>query len=95
MRLAALWANLPRESRAVARRSPDARWSDAEWMLWALEYDVRSLAWRLSEDGRKGRNMPRPLDTPGQVADARRKAERALSSRDEIDRMLGMEVAHG
>lgn len=61
-------------------------------MLWSIEYGVRRIAWMLSEDGAKGRNEPRPLDTPGQAADARRRAESALSARDEIDRILGMEA---
>lgn len=92
VRMAALWAHLPRDSRTVSRRAPDARWSDGEWMLWAVEFGVRRIAWMLSADGSKGRNRPRPLETPGEVAEARRKAESALSSRDEIDRILGMGV---
>lgn len=90
--MAALWAYLPRDSRTAARRAPDALWGEAEWMLWAIEFNVRKLAWMLSEDGGKGRNRPNPLETPGQAADARRRAESALSARCEIDRILGMEV---
>lgn len=95
MRMAALWAHLPRESRTVARRSPDSRWSEGDWMLWRIEHDVRRLAWMLSEDGAKGRNAPRPLETPGQAAEARRRAENALSARGEIDRILGMGAGNG
>lgn len=92
MRAATLWSQLPRESRTVARRAPDAMWGEAEWMLWSIEHAVRTIAWMLSEDGAKGRNAPAPLETPGQAADARRRAESALSAREEIDRILGIGV---
>ena len=51
MRMAALWAHLPRESRTVARRSPDSRWSEGDWMLWRIEPVVGRLAWWLSVVG--------------------------------------------
>lgn len=90
LRMAELWLHLPRESRTVRRHSPDAAWGDAERMLWAIEHGVRCLAWMLSADGAKGRNRPRALETPGEAAEARRRAESALSNRGEIDRILGM-----
>lgn len=96
VRMAALWRYLPRESRTVQRRSPDDRWSETDRLLWSIEYGVRCLAWMQSKDGSKGHNKPRPIETPGQSASAHKRAKSALSSRSEIDRILGLErLTHG
>lgn len=87
------WAQLPRESRTSRLLAPDSAWGDAEWLLWSVEHSLRVLVWRqVTRDGQKGRNMPRPIDTPRQVADARRRRDSALAARAEIDRALGMTV---
>ena len=72
---AALAANLPRESATVRAVSPEAAWSDATYLLAAIEYDLRVLAWQNSKDGMKGRNRPKPVQTPADVARVRDKLD--------------------
>lgn len=92
-RCALLWSALPRESRCARLARPDLAWSDAEHMLHSIEYSMRVLVWMGSRDGEKNRNRPKPWDTPGQLAEGRRRADSALAHRAEIDAVLGMQ--HG
>lgn len=85
-----LWAHLPRESRTVRLACPDAEWGDGEWLLRSLEYDVRALHWALTYDKRRPTPKPKPLDSPGAIADARRRRDAALAARDEIDAAFGL-----
>ena len=87
-RAALLARQLPRESRFVRESEPGAAWSDAEWMLHAIEHDLRVLAWQATEDGIKGRRPPKPLPTPTDKARLRGSIERA--DRERIDRILNM-----
>lgn len=70
--------------------APDAEWSDAEWLLRSIEFQLRVVAWRQTKDGQKGRHAPKPLDTPGQVAEARARRDRALAAKGEIRAALGL-----
>jgi len=72
---AALAAHLPRESACVRAVAPEAAWDDATYLLAAIEYDLRVLAWQNSKDGAKGRNKPRPVQTPADVARVRDKLD--------------------
>lgn len=89
-RLALLWASLPRESRTMRRLAPELSWSDAEYMLCSIEHSLRVLAWQNSKDGQKGRNAPKPLDTPAQRAQKEQAKANALANRAEIDSILGI-----
>ena len=72
---ATLAAHLPQESACVRVASPEAAWDDATYLLAAIEYDLRVLAWQNSRDGAKGRNKPRPVQTPADVARVRDKLD--------------------
>lgn len=90
-RHALLWSALPRESRCARRLAPSGEWGQAEYLLWQVEYDLRVLAWQNTRDGKRGRNRPRPLQTPGERAENTRRAAAALSQRDEIASSFGIE----
>lgn len=90
-RIAALWSQLPAGSRTFRREAPELEWSTTDYLLWRLEYDVRSLMWGLSDPKKRG-NEPRPMETPAKRAEAIRKRDSALSHKDEIARVLGIEV---
>lgn len=68
LRLAALCAQLPRESRLMRALSPALEWSDEAYKLAELDYHVRHLIWMLSEDGAKGVNRPSLPVTPATVS---------------------------
>ena len=65
---ALLAACLPRESATVRAERPEATWGDDTYLLAAIEYDLRVLAWQNSRDGAKGKNRPKPVQTPADVA---------------------------
>lgn len=85
-----LWEQLPKESRTARRDCPDLIWGDAERLLWSIEYSLRILTWQKSKDGSKGRNRPRPLQTPMERHRNRQAADAALAHKAEIDKVLGM-----
>lgn len=89
-RMALLWAALPRESRTARRCDPSLAWGDAEYLMHSMEYSLRVIAWQRTKDAEKRRNFPEPWKTPGEAADAVRRRDRALASRQEIDEILGM-----
>jgi hypothetical protein len=63
-----LCAALPRDSSTVRAEHPEAAWSDETYLLSAIEYDLRILIWQRTKDGQKGRNQPKPMQTPADVA---------------------------
>lgn len=65
---ASLAVCLPRESATVRAECPEAAWDDSTYLLAAIEYDLRVLAWQNSKDGAKGKNKPKPVQTPADVA---------------------------
>lgn len=75
IRTADLAAQLPRDSRALRALHPELEWSDADYMLWSIEYSLRVLRWQNTKDGQKGRNQPRPLPTPRDYARVGAKAD--------------------
>lgn len=89
-RAALLWAALPDSSRCVRRLVPEARWTQTDYLLRAVEHGVRTLIWQRSRDGQRGRNAPRPLPTPVERARNIERRDDALSARAEIDRILGI-----
>lgn len=85
-----LWEQLPADSRLARLAAPDLAWGDAERLLHMMEYHLRVLVWQRSKDGSKGRNRPKPLQTPEERRRHREAADAALAHRAEIDRQLGM-----
>ena len=72
---AACAAHMPRDSACVRAVSPEAAWSDETYLLAAIEYDLRVLAWQNSKDGAKNRNKPKRMQTPADVERIKQKAE--------------------
>lgn len=74
--------------------APAAEWGDSDYLLWSIEHSLRVLVWRqVTKDGQHGRRMPKPIETPGQRAEAFARRDAALAARDEIDAAFG--VARG
>ena len=92
-RMAVLWEQLPADSRTARKLAPALEWGTAEYLIWQIEYGLRSLVWSLTGD--KNAPQPRPIQTPVQMAEAHRRRDAALADRDEIDEILGMEDIHG
>lgn len=87
---AALAVQLPRGSRVVKAESPETEWDDATYLLSAIEYDLRVLAWQNTKDAQRNRNKPKPNETPSDLAKKRRRA--ASFDRDFVDRVMGKEA---
>lgn len=62
--LADLTANLPPGCALFRATGGDMAWTTEMHMLARLDYDLRILAWQKTEDGKKGRNQPKPIDPP-------------------------------
>ena len=92
---AALAANLPRESATVRAVVPEAAWSDETYLLSAIEYDLRVLAWQNSKDGAKGRNRPKRPQTPADVERVRGKVQQTDFAAIMAAFATGEEVADG
>lgn len=93
-RMAALWKELPAESRTMRRHAPALQWSATDYLLWRVEFQLRSLSWGMADKKARGPE-PKPLKTPAQLAEAARRQASALANRAQIDRVLGMEVHNG
>ncbi len=83
-RAASLLVALPPES--MVRRALGDGWSTAERMLASVEFSLRVLRWYQTEDGAKGVNAPRFLESPNELADI---AEHG-HTKDEIADLLGI-----
>ena len=79
---AALVANLPRSSRIAAICNAACEWDDSEYLLYAIEYNLRVISWQLGGGG----NHPKPIATPVEMAERRRKV--ADTDRAFIDSIL-------
>lgn len=94
-RMALLWRQLPAESRTAKLQAPALQWETEAYLLWQIEFQLRNLIWALQYDKRHPTPKPQPIQTPAQLAEARRKRDAALDAREEIDRALGMEGTDG
>lgn len=65
--LADLAANLPPGCALYRATGGAIAWSDEIHMLAAVEFRLRVLAWQKTEDGKRGRNQPKPLEPPKSV----------------------------
>lgn len=61
---ACLAAQLPRGSRLYRAINPDTEWGLSEVLLNNIEYWLHWLAWSRTDDGMKGRNVPKPIWSP-------------------------------
>lgn len=86
---ASLVKMLPRGSRVGRALNPDSEWDDATYILAQIEYDLRVLAWQNTKDGQKGRNRPKPNETPHDIAAKRERAKGF--DKEYIDKVLGKE----
>jgi hypothetical protein len=80
---AALVANLPRSSRMASIFNAACEWDDSEYLLFLIEYNLRVISWQLG--GCNG-SQPRPISTPAEMAERKRKV--ADSDRAFIDSIL-------
>lgn len=90
-RMALLWSALPESSRTVRRLVPKARWTPTDYLLREIEHSSRIAVWQRTKDGAKGRNAPKPIQTPVERAANEERRDSALRQRGEIDRILGIE----
>lgn len=63
-----LAAMLPKDSLVFKAENPAFEWSETQYMLRSIEFSLRILIWQNSKDGQKGKNKPKPIDTPEQQA---------------------------
>lgn len=61
---AALAVNLPSDSAVLKAMYPRNGWTTTEYLLHAIEFNLRVLAWQNTKDGAKGIRKPKPLPTP-------------------------------
>lgn len=85
---AALAANLPPESATL--RAQDV-WSERDWMLWSIEFNLRALRWELR--GNENVPKPQPLMTPEDRKRVRDKM--AATDMQRIAERLGINLEGG
>lgn len=90
-----LWSQLPAESRTARLQAPSLEWETGDYLLWQIEFQLRNLIYALTYDKKHPTPKPKPLQTPGQRAEAHRKRDAALAAKEEIDKALGMEETDG
>lgn len=95
VRLSILWSQLPAESRTARRQNPELVWSATEYLLRNIEFHLRGLVWSMSKDAKNRINEPKPIKTPAEIARNKQHKDAALANKQEIDRILGMEVNNG
>lgn len=95
VRLSILWSQLPAESRTARRQNPELVWSATEYLLRNIEFHLRGLVWSMSKDAKNRINEPKPIETPAEIARNKQHKDAALANKQEIDRILGMEVNNG
>lgn len=95
VRLSILWSQLPAESRTARRQNPELVWSATEYLLRNIEFHLRGLVWSMSKDAKNRINEPKPIKTPAEIARNKQHKDAALVNKQEIDRILGMEVNNG
>ena len=95
VRLSTLWSQLPAESRTARRQNPELVWSATEYLLRNIEFHLRGLVWSMSKDAKSRINEPKPIKTPAEIARNKQHKDAALANKQEIDRILGMEVNNG
>ena len=82
---------LPAGSRVAAKLDPAAEWTEHEYRLAQIEYDLRGIAWIVG-GGKKSRK-PKPPALPAERA--RVKGKIKATDMDSIAEALGLEVEDG
>nr|DAP17379.1 MAG TPA: protein of unknown function (DUF5361) [Caudoviricetes sp.] len=73
----------------AAALDPAATWPVENYLLSSIEYSLRWLCWAETEDGEKGRNLPKPPITPAsQPSESRKKDLQGMASTAELDEYL-------
>ncbi|MFC9967856.1 DUF5361 domain-containing protein [Nocardia sp. JW2] len=71
--LRAIVKHLPIESALLRTMYPESsRWQVAEHLLADVSDSLRWLVWARTDDGRRGRNRPEPIQRPGVKSDRER-----------------------
>lgn len=91
-RCAMLWQALPKQSRTAQRLDPNNLWDDATRLLHSIEYMTRVLAWMNTKAAQRGRNAPKPLQTPAERVINQRRANAAKEHKQEIADALGVRI---
>ena len=91
-RLALLHSQLPPSSRIMRKHAPALEWSNTDYLLWQIEFNIRSLQWSLiDKKGRQGQKAPKPLTTPQEHAHNLERKRNAENNKAEINKLLGIE----
>ena len=69
---AALLAQMPEGSRTAMAYDPDAAWTSRMLLAASMANALNWLVWSRTEDGRRGRNMPRPIGPDSSGGGSRR-----------------------
>ncbi len=86
-----LFEELPLNSRSMQRLQPTAQWDTTDYMLWLIEYHLRSLLWAMMDKkGRAKTQPPKPLPTPAQRAEKIKHKENAERNKQEIQQIIGL-----
>lgn len=80
-------AQLPAGARVW--RGTCAEWQTSDYLLWSMEYHLRIMAWQRTEDGAKGINKPRPIESPAQHEQLERQYAESMANRAFVDSVLG------
>lgn len=84
-----LAAQLPGQSRCSIHDDPDALWDDSTRLLRALDYQLREMAWSMSDKRSRGPE-PKPAPTPSEARARADRARRSASRRDEVRKRIGL-----
>lgn len=86
-----LFVELPCTSRSMQRMQPSAQWNTTDYLLWLIEFHMRSLLWSMMDSkGRAKSQPPKPLPTPAKRAENFKHKENAEKNKKEIQQILGM-----
>ena len=86
-------AQLPAGARVW--RDTAAEWTEVEYLLASIEFSLRVLKWKNTEDGIKDRNAPEPIRTPASREQDERHAKAALANRAWVDEVLRQKTTGG
>lgn len=90
-RLVLLHSTLPASARCIRVNAPACEWGNTEWLLWAIEFDIRQLQYgMLDKKARQKQKPPKPMQTPAERAEKHEKAKRAEENKARINNILGI-----
>lgn len=83
---AALYRQLPNESRLALKQEPANEWSVEAYFLSVIEYEFRLFAWAM---GGKESEEPKPLPLPGENEKKKREADEIRATIEFVKGVLG------